>query len=196
MITTKQCDAMYAGIITFANGIEKFMRVIEEYHMQDVRIKVYDKLVNELFTKNLIGGMSRQMAYASAKKEAEKIISESTNEALKEDGPIPVRKFLDKVKEVIDMSDKFTEVGMQDSVVKEGETMANIYDYIQGDTGRMCSLFCRFQNIDGKDDNAERAVHRYETKEIFDEEFMDKWFRTQGVEKEKPKRKRKKKEDK
>lgn len=191
-ITMEKCDVMMAGIIVFAHSIEKFMRVVEEYYIQrDMQTPEFKKMVDNLFTHNLISGMSRQMAYQTARRNAESILRNSAKEELECNGPLPYKKFLEQVRQVIDMVDEFTEVGMADSIPKEGENLGNIYDYMQGDADRMCRVFCRFNNIDGKDENAERAIRRYETKGLLSEEFMDKWFRTQGVEPEKPKRKKK-----
>lgn len=187
-ITIAQCDAAFSGIINFAHGIEKFMRVAEEYYIQKVRKEAYEKKVGELFLQNLIKGMSRPMAYAQAEKQAEEAIKQSTKYELEYFGPVPYKRFLEKVREVIDMVDEFTEVGMEDSKPRDGENKATIYDYMMHDSDLMCRVFCRFYNIDGKDENAEKAIKRYESKAILDEEFMDKWFRTQGV--ETPKRKK------
>lgn len=194
-ITTEECDAMFAGIINFAHGIEKFMRVAEEYYIQKEMDSLYEDKVKELFMKNLIKGMSRTMAYSMAQREAEEAIRTITKTELEERGPLPYKEFLQKVREVVDMVESFTDSGLVNNKLGE-ENMATVYDYMMGDADRLCRVFCRFSNIEDKDDNAERAIKRYETRGLLSEEFMDKWFRTQGIEPEKPKRKRKKKEEK
>ena len=178
-ITTEQCDAMFAGIINFAHGIEKFMRVAEEFYVQKyMEGPDYKKVLDKFYQQNLLKCITPTLALQLAKQEAESAIRSATMDEIEGNGPLPYKKFLHTIREVIEMVEEFTACGMLNNKLAD-EEMAKVYDYMLTDADRMCRLFCRFSNIDGKDDMAEEAVMRYEERGLLSEEFINRWFRTQ-----------------
>lgn len=178
-ISKQEVNAASSGVFIFAHSIEKFMRIIEEYYVQDYeRSDKFKQLVSAYYADNIMKGMSPILATQIAKQDADRYVRDINKRALMNDSVIPYGKYLNLLHQVIEMTDLFTEQGMENNTFKGDNKAMTAFDYMMGDSDRMCRLFCRFSNVDDKDDAAEEAVMRYETKPIVGEDFINKWFRT------------------